>query len=174
MIDLVFIIISILLVVVFLWDYIMTTHELPESISATVYEMPKGGEWLWSVWLVGVSACLFVPLVESCGWLGWLTEVSLMGAALTPLVKRDTKKWHYGFGIAAGIFSQVCVAWLCADWLFTWSVFVFLMGSLYVQPQGWLAKAVEHKGVTVAECVCFIALIGSLLTRNGIAEWIQR
>ena len=157
------IIVSALLVIAYVGIAIWRKKELPESISATVYELPKAGQWLWSAWLAAVSALLFYPLVENVGGLGWLTVVCLFGTALTPLVKADTKKWHYAFAIAAGVLSQVCVAFICADWLFAWSIFIFLMGSVYVQPEGSIAKAVTHKGVFVATMVCFISLIGCLL-----------
>lgn len=157
------ILISICIVLVFIIGYTMKKKELPESISATVYELPKAGQWMWTAWLAAVSALLFYPLVENAGGLGWLTEVCLFGTALTPLIKADTKKWHYAFAIAAGVLSQVCVAFICADWLFAWAAFVFVMGSVYVQPEGWLAKAVEHKGVFVAEVIYTVSLMGSMI-----------
>jgi len=155
---------SVFLVALFLSIYLVVRKELPDSISAVVYELPKGNEWMWSTWLAAVSLCLFVPLVETCGWLGWLTEVCLFGAALTPLVNKDTTKWHYRLAIAAGVLSQVCVAWLCADWLSAWMAFLFLWLSSYVQPDGWLGKEMKGKGVMIAEVVCYVSMIGSLLT----------
>lgn len=148
---------SFLLVVSFVGVAIWRAKSLPESISALVYDLPKNRLWVWSAWLVMVSALLFVPLTDACGGLGWVTEVCLMGAALTPLVKSDTRKWHYCFGIAAGVLSQVCVAVTCIDCLSVWMAFVFVMLSVYVQPDGKLAKAVEHKGTFVAE---FVATVG--------------
>lgn len=155
-------IISAVLVILYVGLAIYTKKELPESISATVYELPKAGQWLWSAWLATVTILLFYPLTDAVGGLGWLTEVCLLGTALTPLINADTKKWHYAFAIAAGVLSQVCVLFICADWLFA-SLFIFLMGSVYVQPEGEIAKAVTHKGVFVATMVCFISLIGCLI-----------
>ena len=51
----------------------------------------------------------------------------------------------------------------CPDWLFAWAVFVFVMGSVYVQPEGNLAKVVMHKGVVVAEVICTVRLMGSMI-----------
>ena len=138
--------------------------ELPETISDMVYWHPKNEQWVWSAWLVMVGLLLFALLTEKCGWMGWLTEVCLLGSALTPLMNPDTRVWHKWLGIATGIFSQICVVMLCPDWLFSWAVFAFIMGSVYVQPEGWLAKAVEHKGVFVAEVVCTVSLMGALLS----------
>ena len=143
---------------------ILRDKELPESISALVYDLPKGRQWIWSAWLVTVGLLLFAPLTERCGWMGWLTEVCLLGSALTPLVNPDTRVWHKWLGIATGVLSQICVVTLCPDWLFAWAIFAFIMGSVYVQPEGRLAKAAEHKGVFVAEVVCTVSLMGALLS----------
>lgn len=157
------VILSAVLVIAYVGIAIWKKKELPESISATVYELPKAGQWLWSAWLAAVTILLFYPLTDAVGGLGWLTVVCLLGAALTPLINADTKKWHYAFAIASGVLSQVCVLFICADWLFAWSIFIFLMGSVYVQPEGEIAKAVTHKGVFVAEVVCTVSLMGSMI-----------
>ena len=148
---------SFLLVASFLGAAIWRAKSLPESISALVYDLPKKRQWVWSAWLVMVSALLFVPLTDACGGLGWATEVCLMGTALTPLVKPDARKWHYVLAYTVGILSQVCVAVTCIDCLSVWMAFVFVMLSVYVQPDGKLAKAVEHKEAFVAE---FVATVG--------------
>lgn len=157
-------ILSLLLVVSYLGITIWRHRELPETISDMVYWHPKKEQWVWSAWLVTVGLLLFAPLTERCGWMGWLTEVCLLGSALTPLMNPDTRVWHKWLGIATGILSQICVVMLCPDWLFAWAAFVFVMGSVYVQPEGNLAKAVIHKGVFVAEVVCTVSLMGALLS----------
>lgn len=164
MADVIFILIAVLLVAVYVASYIAAHQKLPESLSATVYEMPKGYEWQWTAWLTAVAVCLFVPLVERYEWLGWLMEVSLIGAALTPLIKKDTLKWHYAMAIATGVISQVIVAINDISWLSVWMLFVFLFLSSYIQPDGWLGKAVKGKGVFIAQMACFVGLMGSLLT----------
>ena len=164
---------SAFLVIVYVGIAIWKKKELPESISATVYELPKAGQWVWSAWLAAIAVCLFVPLVERCEWVGWLMEVSLIGAALTPLFKKDTLRWHYVFAIITGILSQICVVMLDAMWLGVWMVFVFLFLSSYVQPDGWLGKAMKGKGVFLAQMVCFVGLTGSLLCRAAATHVIN-
>ena len=159
---------SVLLVISFLGVAIGRMGELPESISAMVYDIPKRYQWTWSAWLVAVSALLFVPLTGACGGLGWLTEVCLLGTALMPLVKPDTRKWHYVLAHAAGVLSQVCVAVTCIDCLSVWMAFVFVMLSVYVQPDGKLAKAVEHKGAFVAEVIATVGVDLSLIIRAAM------
>lgn len=162
--SLIFVIITVLLVAVYLLDYIATKHEMPDSLSAMVYDLPSGYKWVWGLWLVSVALCLFVPLVERNEWLGWLMEVSLLGAALTPLIKKDTLKWHYVAAIATGIISQVIVVVNNINWLSVWMLFVFLFLSSYIQPDGWLGKAMKGKGMFLAQMTCFIGLAGALIS----------
>jgi len=157
------IIMAVLLVVVYLGFYIAKKKELPESLSATVYDMQSGYRWAWGAWLGGVALLLFMPLVERNEWLGWLMEVSLFGAALTPLIKKDTLKWHYIAAIATGVISQVIVVVNDADWLSVWMAFIFLYLSSYVQPEGWLGRTMKGKGMFLCQMTCFAGLIGSLL-----------
>lgn len=162
------IIMAVLLVVVYLGYYITKKHELPESLSAMVYDLPSVCKWIWGAWLMGVAFCLFVPLVERNEWLGWLMEVSLFGAALTPLIKKDTLKWHYVAAIATGVISQVIVVVNDANWLSVWMLFVFLFLSSYVQPEGWLGRTMNGKEMFLCQMTCFVGLIGSLICRELI------
>lgn len=155
--------IALLLVVFYLGITIWRKKELPESISALVYDLPKKRQWVWSAWFAIVCALLFIPIVERLEWLGWLTEVCLLGCAVTPLIKPDTRKIHYALAYTAGALTQVDVAVMEPQWLGVWMLFVFLMGSVYVQPWGNLAKIVEHKGAFVAEVCCGVGLLGCLI-----------
>jgi hypothetical protein len=87
----------------------------------------------------------------------------MMFVGAMPLVRNESNKAHNVLGISAGIFSQICVAILDPDWLFSWALFIFLMGSVYIQPQGWLGKAMKGKGIFVAEVACWISVMGSLI-----------
>lgn len=164
---------SLLLAVLYMGVAIWRKRELPETVSDMVWWLRKDRQWIWSAWLAAVSALLFVPLVDRCGAVGWLTEVCLMGSALTPLVNTETRVCHKWLGIAAGILSQVCVAMIESQWLTVWMGCVFILGSVYVQPEGRMAKAVMHKGVFVAEVCCMVSLFGCLIV-NCVKLWIQQ
>ena len=152
----VLLIISILLTASVTGAAIRRLGELPESISALVYVFRH--KWMWVVWMWAVSFLTLIPAISSLdrvgmGFLGFGTLVCLLFCAAMPIFMKDKKHVHDILGISGGILSQCCVLFIDPNWLFTWSAFVFVMGSVYVQPQGKLAKAVEHKGVFVAECV---------------------
>ena len=160
----VLIIASILLVVLFVGTAVWRKGELPDSISAMVYDLPRRKQWAWSAWLCMVAALLFEPLISATGFLGWLTLALLAGAALTPVVNPDTRLWHNVCGIAAGVMSQACVFVACRPWLLLWTAYILVAGHLYLRPEGWLARHTEHKGVCVAEIICTASLLGALAT----------
>lgn len=49
-----------------------------------------------------MSVTLFDPLVFRVEFIGWLATVGLFGAALTPLIDLEKRRWHYALAIGAG------------------------------------------------------------------------
>ena len=162
------VIISTLLVVLYVGAAILAGRELPKSVSALVYRLPDGGKWIWGVWLCCVTLLLIPPLLEvmpeNYRFVGFFFGASMLFTAAFPLYDKDNEPYHMVLAIASGSLSQVCVVILCAHWLSAWMLYAFLMGSVYIQPEGWLGKAMRGKGVFVAESICLISLVGSLLT----------
>ena len=147
---------------------VMLKGGVPDSVSGLVYNLPSRRRWLWSGWLVAVALTVMVPLMSALGdvaWLGWLTVVCLIGAAVTPVFNRDTRTMHHVCGIASGVLSQICVACLCPWWLCTWLVFLPLVsGSMAAYDSEEVSPAVcDGKGVLVAECVCAVSLYGCMI-----------
>ena len=162
----VLLIISALLAVLYVSAAIGAKGALPDSISAMVFLLPRTGQWLWIVWMWSVTFTIAPPLIEAMPdhlrFIAFVTIACLAFVGAMPLVKNKKNTAHYVLSISAGILTQVCVAVLCIGCLVIWMLFLFLMGSLYVQPQGWLAKAVDGKGVTISEILCWVALITCL------------
>lgn len=160
------IIISILLVALYVGAAIWTRRELPDSISAMVYLLPKGDYmWLWSIWLIAVSLLTFPPVIgildaDGKGVLGFLPMVCLAFVAVWPLFDTDHKVWHYVLGFLAGVFSQVCVVYICPWWLLLWLVMVAMAVYAYVVTEypAWL----RGKGIFVAECICYMSVVGAM------------
>lgn len=158
---------SILLVALYVGATIWVHKRLPDSVSAMVYNLPKGGKYLWTLWIWSVTL-LFCPTLfdvigEDCGILAHCFATSLMFTGAMPLVQGERNKAHNMLGVTAGVFSQMCVCIIDVQWLASWMLFVFFMGSVYVQPQGNLGKAVKGKGVFVAEAICWLSVMGSLI-----------
>lgn len=160
-------IISILLVVSFIGTAIWVKRELPESVSAMVYDMPQAGQWFWIVWLWASTftliPALFETMPEEWGVIAYAFATSMLFVGAMPLIKDSANRMHYVLAVSGGIFSQLCVVIIYPQWLTAWLLFPFLLGSIYIQPQGWLAKAVANKGVFIAECICYVSVVGSIL-----------
>jgi len=160
-------ILSSVLAVLYTGTAIWRKNRLPDSVSAMVYDLPKAGQYLWTVWIWAVTLLLcpklFEIVPENFEVLAHCFATSMMFIGAMPLVKGEQNKAHNVLGITAGIFSQICVFVIDPDWLSSWMLFVFLVGSIYVQPQGWLGKAMKGKTIFVAEAVCWLSVMGSLI-----------
>ena len=136
------------------WCY---TKTLPKSISAMVYDFPRKLQWLWSAWLIVVGGLLVVPMMEALDdrlcCFGFLTFAFLVGAAVTPLVNRETSDWHDWFGVAAGLMSQCVAAILDPDWMLAWVLYPICLPFTYMR----------ERLVLVSEVCCAITLYGVLL-----------
>jgi len=146
---------------------VMMRGGVPESVSGLVYNLSERMQWWWSAWLIAVAASVMVPLMSALGdvaWLGWLTVVCLIGAAVTPVFNRDTRTMHYVCGIAAGVLSQVCVACLCPWWLLVWLIWLPLLAGAVAafNDAEETPYFMDGYGVLVAECVCAVSLYGAL------------
>lgn len=163
----VLLVINILLVVSYVGITIWRMKSLPESISAMVYELPKKRQWVWSAWLVSVAFTLMPVLLEKLPdgveSLGFLTTIGLVGAAVTPLIQLETRKWHYIFAIGAGILGQVCVAVLSPWWLLLWFSMIGVLCVMLEWSESRVTKTLHENGVFIAECICYISIVGSLI-----------
>lgn len=158
-------IISILLVVSFVGTAIWKLKDIPESISSLVYVFKW--KWLWTVWLVlvGILTCApAITVLDKIGmsFLGFGTLVCLLFCAVMPIWMEDKKTWHDVLGTSACILLQGCVFFICPWWLFMWAVFAFLMGSVYVQPDGF-GRFFKGKAIFIAQAVCYLDMMGCLL-----------
>ena len=159
-------ILSILLVVSFTGITIWIRKELPESISAMVYDLPDGGwRWLWSVWLALVSVLTFAPVIgilddtRGLGFMGFVPMVLLGFVAVWPLFDKEHLKWHYILSYIAGIWSQVDVWLMCPWWLFVWLALIVFVGYLLLCN----LKQMLSKVVILMEMTCYVGVIGAIV-----------
>lgn len=159
--------ISCLLVILYVGVTIWRHKQLPESISSLVYNLPKPWQWVWIVWMWAVTFTMAPAFIEAMPdnfrFLAFLTIACLLFVGAMPLVKNERNTFHNILGIAAGVFSQVCVAIMYLDWIAFWGFFLFLAGSSYIQPEGWMGRTVDGKNVLLSELCCFITVIGAIL-----------
>ena len=160
--------ISALLVVLYLGAAIWVKRGLPDSISAMVHDLPKGWKWVWAVWLALVTLTLAPALTTSIQseWrslAAYLCIVCLAMTAALPLVPGEHNTAHYTCGIASGVFSQLCVAYISKLWLLVWIVVIVLFidsVTLASHKERWY----EKPAVLVIECLCTLSVFGALFT----------
>lgn len=157
--------VSILTIVVPLVVASVKSGGVPDSISAMVYMLPKGGwKWLWTLWLWAVAFTLAPPLIEAMpdGWqfIAALMLATLAFTAAMPLFDQENKKRHYRFAIASGIFSQLCVLILNPWWLLSW---LPMLAFIAYNNEGGIPKVCNGKGVFIAEVTCILFLYAALL-----------
>lgn len=162
--------ISLILVVSFVAFVVWKNKELPESISAMVYDLPESMQWAWSTWLFFVALSLFTPMMEvmseSYQFLGFMMLCCLIGVAITPTIQQETHRWHNIFGVAAGLISQLCVALICPYWLVLWFVPSVMIVCKFLSKNNEDKddfSFAEEKGVFLAEALCATSLYGCLL-----------
>jgi len=145
---------------------------LPDSISALVYELPRGWQWLWIVWIWSVSLLTCIPLVSAMpdDWriLAFATLACLMLCGAMPISDSHVNhRAHNVFGILGGILSQACVLPIGPWWLLVWLAFEAVYGYNLLPSQNgciYPSRWYDGKGVLLAEMICAVAVFGSLIT----------
>lgn len=174
------IIISVLLTALGIGAATWKLGELPESISALVYVLPRQGgwQWLWIVWMWSVSLLTCIPLVSAMpdDWriLAFATLACLMLCGAMPISDSHVnRRAHNVFGILGGILSQACVLLISPWWLLAWLLFVAVYGyDLLISKNGRIypSRWYDGKGVFLAEMICAVTVSGSLLTRLAVTS----
>lgn len=159
--------ISVLLTVLYTGAVTWKRRKLPESISAMVFELPTRWRVVWSLWLALVTLFLYPALsgatTSSLGSLAsGATIVCLAMTAAMPLVPGNYNNAHYVTSIAAGIFSQVSVFFICPWCLLSWLAVIVLpyIDGKWNVP-GLPMWLIEVK-VLIMEALCSISLFGAL------------
>lgn len=62
--------------------------------------------------------------------------------------------------VGNGVLSQVCVAFW---WLLMWFSMIGVLCVMMEWPNSKEAKVLQGKGMFIAECVCYISIVGSLI-----------
>ena len=156
---------SIITTITYVVTYIIKNKELPQSISAMVYSLPKKQEWIWTAWMftlaILTAPALLNALPDNLEGVGFATVASLAFCGAMPLVKSEKNTLHDIFGIATGILSQICVAIIAPKWLLVWIVMLVLY-TLKLFKVDIASKLLNQKAVFIAESLCVTSLFGSL------------
>jgi hypothetical protein len=150
---------------------IYKNKELPESMSAVVYDLPKRQQWLWTLWMWAIAVAVGIPLIDRMGgsmfqFLAFFTMVSMVFCGAIPIVRKERNTVHYGLAIVAGVTSQLCVVLIEPLWLFVLPValsFVAVAAFMKKPWTEWVWQRISGKGVMLLEAVCAMSLFGCLL-----------
>ena len=122
-----------LIAIALLAAYIVTlcvvNKEIPSSLSASVFYLPKTGQWLWTAVIVAVVFLVAPTLIsktsESTQFLAFIACAGLLFVGGAPLVKDKSDMAyhvHMGGAIACAVASQILLAfnapWLLLLWAF--------------------------------------------------------
>lgn len=128
--------------------YILTLcvvqRRIPNSVSQTVFLLPKAGTWLWTV-VVAAVAFLTMPTfidrtAESVQFLAFFACAGLLVVAVCPLVakKGDAESYKdaptyrihvagaYTSAVASQLVVAICQPWLLLLWLPWFAAFVWI------------------------------------------------
>ena len=129
---------------------------VPSSLSATVFDLPVGWKWLWTIVIYAVCF-LCVPYYvevteENTQFLAFIAIAALAFVGAAPLVKEKADlsyKVHCGAAVVCGVCSQVVLALNLPILLLLWPFWVAFLVFTHLQGNKWPTKTFW------AEMVCF-------------------
>lgn len=136
---------------------------VPSSLSASVFDLPKGQRWIWTVVLYAVCFCVLVPfgsggvsfldkVSENTQFLAFIAIAALAFVGAAPLVADKTDlayKVHCVAAVVCAVCSQLVLVFNQPWLLFCW--FPFVVAFVYM----WAAHFAWRTKTFWAEMVCF-------------------
>lgn len=159
-----FLIISAMLTIFYVGIAAWRRKSLPNSISAMVFHLPTRWKWVWTAWLALVTTFIAPPLIEVMppayfSLAAYSCIICLAMTAAMPLMPGNNDA-HCCLAIAAGVLSQICVAFINYYWLLTWLLF---LGVCIYSTKKNNQTILDGKGVLLVEAVCWLSLTGSIM-----------
>lgn len=122
------VVIALIVIALYTGAMIYSGRGIPESISQTVFLLPRKGQWVFTVvmWVVGF---LLIPVLlekvsEQTQFIAFLTISGVCFVGASPLVLKEKNTIHYVCAAVAGIASQLLVALNQPLLLLLWFLYV--------------------------------------------------
>lgn len=136
-------------------------HEtIPDSLSASVFYMPKTCIWAWTIVIAAVTFALAPILISSVSdsttFLAFLAGAGLLFVAGSPLEKDKSElsyKVHCGGAIVCAIASQILIGLNMPLLLLCWAPWVLYYAISELREVVW------RRSVFFAEMTCFFNII---------------
>ena len=107
---------------------IYTGRRIPESISQTVFLLPRRGQWVFTIvmWLVGflLMPVLMEKVSEQTQFIAFFMIAGILFVGAAPLVLKEKNTVHYVSAAVSGIASQLLVALNQPLLLLTWFLYI--------------------------------------------------
>lgn len=108
------VVIALIVIALYTGAMIYSGRGIPESISQTVFLLPRKGQWVFTVvmWVVGflLMPVLLEKVSEQTQFIAFLTISGVCFVGASPLVLKEKNTIHYVCAAVAGIASQLLVA----------------------------------------------------------------
>lgn len=128
--------------------------ELPDSVSSFSYYV---GDVRFSLWTTTMAAVLLFTSLHALppkqGYIAGMMGVGLLMVAASPCYRTENKVLHYVGGYLFGMASQIVVALLIPWLLILWVLF----------PLVFIRNSWKENATFIAEGICYITLVGSLI-----------
>lgn len=146
------VIIAIVVITAYTSAMIYAGKQIPESISQTVYVMPKAGQCVFTIVMMSVGFLLVPVLMEISAectqFLAFLMTGGILGVGAAPLVAKEKNRFHYICAYVSGICSQLLVALNEPFCLLSWLLYV---GYIVVSED-------SSRNVFWAEVTCMLSI----------------
>lgn len=122
------VVIALIVIALYTGAMIYSGRGIPESISQTVFLLPRKGQWVFTVvmWVVGflLMPVLLEKVSEQTQFIAFLTISGVCFVGASPLVLKEKNTIHYVCAAVAGIASQLLVALNQPLLLLLWFLYV--------------------------------------------------
>jgi len=119
---------SIITIALYVGAMAITGRRIPESISSTVFLLPRNGQWVFTLvmWLVGflLMPVLMEKVSEQTQFVAFIMIAGILFVGASPLVLKEKNTIHYVCAAIAGIASQLLVALTQPLLLLTWFLYI--------------------------------------------------
>lgn len=122
------VVLSIIAIFLYVVAMIYTGKTIPESVSSTVFLLPRSGQWIFTcvLWAVGF---LLVPLLmekvsDSTRFIAFFMVAGVLFVGAMPLLANEKNTVHYICAAVAGVSSQALVALNQPLLLLTWFPYI--------------------------------------------------
>ena len=143
-------------------------RRLPDTVSDMAYSHEGRARrlfytlWLWTATFT-LTPALFHLIPEQWEGLAHVYATAMVLCGLQPLIVRQRGVFFLLFGLAGGVFSQMCVVVICPWWLLTWTHLGAMVA--FADRRDTVPSWFVGKGVMVIEFVSWFTLAAAILTK---------